>query len=450
MSNKGKVGHGLTRNDTSLEAQNSPSSEAACPGASDSVSGAEPGMLAEALDTSLTNRVSNKYNSDYFQPLRWGVDSLYVSFTGELHPQQESRLEHLKKLAQSDQPDQQALSQLQIENHLFEVKDKATGMFGFVLEDNCFRIQLARSRAKRLPMAYVKISSEYLTHQTPEYILDELRRVLEPLGTIDYMPSVSRIDLFVDFASPVDMESWNREAWVTRSNSVNQYSVNNMFSGWAIGLGGSMVARLYDKVLEIVTSKKTYLIPLWEEAGWTGQARVWRMEFQFNREILRQLQIKTFAEAQANLNGLWAYATSDWLRLTIPNDQDGNRSRWPLHPLWDQIAAVDFGTEGGLLSREFSAQRIPCDRRLFDHAFSVLTSFMARESIKDFYEGMEALNTRLYHYLNNRAMDAGASFDKFIDERVAVKARRFNSMRNENPGQYKGEVAAYRRMSDGE
>ena len=29
------------------------------------------------LDTSPTNRVSNKYNPEYFKALRWGIDNLY-------------------------------------------------------------------------------------------------------------------------------------------------------------------------------------------------------------------------------------------------------------------------------------------------------------------------------------------------------------------------------------
>lgn len=411
---------------------------------------ASPGEQGEELDTSPTNRVSNKYNPEYFQPLRWGIDSLYLSFTGELQPEQESALERLKKLAQSDRLDQQALAQIPLCDHVFEVKDKASGMFAFILEDNCFRIQLSRAKATKLPMAYVKVSSEYLTHQTPAFILDDLREVLEQLGTIDYMPNVSRIDLFVDFASTEDMESWDRNAWVTRSNSVNQYSVGGLFSGWAIGLGGDMVARLYDKVLEIVTSHKTYLISLWKAVGWTGETRVWRMEFQFNREMLRQLGIKTYSDAESNLSGLWAYATGEWLRLTISTDADSNRSRWAIHPLWGYISSIDFETTGGTLSREFSAKRVPSDQRLFDHAFSVLTSFMAREGIRDFYQGTEALITQLYHYLNNRAMNAGASFDDFVDERIAVKAKRFNSILNPIIDQQEADSAAYRRLSDGE
>jgi len=403
------------------------------------------------FDTSPTNRVSNKYNPDYFQPLRWGIDSLYLSFTGELHLQQERKLEFLKKQAQSDQLNEQAAAQLKLNEHIFEVKDKATGMFAFILEDNCFRIQLSRARAKSLPMAYVKISSEYLTHKQPDDIINDLRETLNLLGNIDYMPNVSRLDLFVDFASSENMESWNRQAWVTRSGSVNQYSVGGTFSGWAIGLGGAMVARLYNKILEIVTSNKGYLVPLWNEAGWDGQNRIWRMEFQFNREILRQLGVKSFNEAKANLNGLWSYASTEWLRLTLPSKTDPNRSRWSVHPLWGYIASIDFETSGGALSREFSSQRIPSDRRLFDHAFSVLSSFMAREGITDIYQGMEALNTALYHYLNNRAMDAGASFDDFVDERIAVKAKRFNSILNKAPdNDPANDAEAYRKLSDGE
>lgn len=66
--------------------------------------GAADGSSDElGLDTSPTNRVSNKYNHDYFQPLRWGIDSLYLSFAGSLHTDQENKLDRLKKLAQSDQ-----------------------------------------------------------------------------------------------------------------------------------------------------------------------------------------------------------------------------------------------------------------------------------------------------------------------------------------------------------
>lgn len=406
---------------------------------------------SEKLDTSPCNTVSNKYNSEYFQPLRWGIDSLYLSFAGELHPEIERQLEQLKKLAQSDQLDEQALAQLKVGEHLFEVKDKSTGMFAYTLVDNCFRINISRSRAKSLPMAYAQISSEYLTHKRPDEIVFELQKLLSELGNINSSASVSRIDLFVDFGSNESMESWDRHAWVTRSDKIDQYSIKGMFSGWTIGLGSPLAGRLYDKILEIVTSKKDYLVPLWKQAGWNGDCRIWRMEFEFKRELLRQINIKTYEDAKQNLNGLWSYATTNWLRLTLPNIDDQNRSRWALHPLWGYIAAIDFETFGGDLSRTFSAQRVPSDQRLFSHGFSVLSSFMAREGLTDFGAGLELYCTNLYHYVNNRSMNEGSTFEGFIGDKVAVKAKLFNSILNKQKELDRQHAADdYRRMSDGE
>lgn len=402
-------------------------------------------------DTPPSNTVSYKYNPDYFKPLRCGVDSLYVSIQGELFLDQEKRLESLKQEAQSDQLKEQAMAQIELGGHLFEVKDKGTKFFPYILEDNCFRIQLSRNKAKSMPMAYIKISSEYLTHKSPKDTIEDLRSVLSLLGTLEYRVNVSRIDLFVDFVSSEEMESWNRHAWVTRAEDINQYAVDGHFSGWTIGLGGHLAARLYNKVLELVKSNKTYLLPLWKEAGWNGEGFIWRLEFEFQREILKQLDVQSFDSVMDHLNGLWSYATTQWLKLTLPNEEDTNRSRWPIHPLWGYLSSVDFETSGGALSRTFSPQRIPSDRRLFDHAFSNLSSFMAREGITDFYDGAEVFITALYHYLNNQAMNTGASFDDYVGERIAVKAKRFNSIKNKLEEDISHDAAEeYRRQSDGE
>ena len=408
---------------------------------------------APALDTTPSNTVSNKYNNKYFKLLRWGVDSLYLSFSGGLHPDQEARLERLKKLAQAEQIAEQSTAQFPINEHIFEVKDKGTGMFPYVLDDNCFRIQLSRNRAKSMPMAYVKISSEYLTNKTIDDIMIDLLAVLNVLGVLESQTKVSRIDLFVDFASNENMESWNRTAWVTRSEKINQYAVKGEFSGWSIGMGSTVAARLYHKMIEILTSNKGYLIPLWNEAGWDGKTPVWRLEFELKRDILAQFDVQPLSTCLSHLNGLWSYATTDWLKLTIPSEGDSNRSRWSIHPLWGLLSSVDFETSGGALSREFTAQRIPSDQRLFDYGFSAISSFMAREGIMDLYDGVEAYYRGLYHHLNNRAMNVGATYEEFIQERIAIKAKRFNSILNaiddvNNHENYSSEE--YRRLSDGE
>ncbi|WP_200385312.1 hypothetical protein [Rhodocyclus tenuis] len=212
-------------------------------------------------DAPPSNTASDNCKLPYFKALRWGVDSLYLSYPGDLFPEVEAQLKHLKQLAQANEPAQQAEAQYAIGAHIFEVKDKGAALFPYILEDGAFRIQLSR-RGKRAPMAYVKIAATYLAHVGPTAAEEALRDLLGQLGELHESANVSRIDLFVDFASSESMESWGREAWVTRAASINTYAVKGVFSGWAIGLGGVVACRLYNKLLEIVTSGKDYLLGL--------------------------------------------------------------------------------------------------------------------------------------------------------------------------------------------
>jgi hypothetical protein len=92
-----------------------------------------------------------------FVPFRWGVDSLYLSYPGELAEHRETELLKLKKLAQSA-PHEAAKAQLALGGHVFEVRDKSSGLFAYTLVDGAFMIRLSTGRAKSVPMAYVQVS----------------------------------------------------------------------------------------------------------------------------------------------------------------------------------------------------------------------------------------------------------------------------------------------------
>lgn len=273
-----------------------------------------------------TNREPYNSNTNYFKLLRFGVDSLYLSYNGDLYPEVQERLNKLKQLAQHPEADQQALAQYSIAGHVFEVKDKGSSVFPYVLEDGAFRIQLSRA-SKRLPMAYVKLSSRYLSSVTPQEAETHLRSILNDLGTLTDSAHVSRLDLCADFVSSENMESWGREAWVTRSKNIAAYAVNEKFTGWTVGLGGVIACRLYNKLLEIFESGRDDLLPVWQDAGWQTGESIWRVEFQFRREAMAQHGLVRLDDVMKNLNGLWSYASTEWLRLTIPNPDDLTRSR---------------------------------------------------------------------------------------------------------------------------
>ena len=107
--------------------------------------------------------------------------------------------------------------------------------------------------------------------------------------------------------------------------------------------------------------------------------------------------------------------------------------------------------ESNLTSSPFNQQCLPFDQRLCDSGFSAISSFMARESINDLYDGVEAFFRGLYHHLNNRAMNVDASYDDFVNERIAVKAKRFNPIINNQIAKDEAlDREAYRKASDGE
>jgi hypothetical protein len=412
------------------------------------------GRRGDGKDAPPSNTASSNCNGGYFKALRWGVDSLYLSYPGEIHEAVDKELKTLKEIAQSPEPYQRINAQLSLDDHIFEVKDRGAPMFPFILEDNAFRIQVSRSAGK-VPLAYVKVSSEYLTHVLPHTAEESLRRVVAMLGEISETSNVSRIDMFVDFASSEDMESWDREAWVTRARSINAYSVDNKFSGWSVGLGGIISARLYDKTLEIQKSKKTYLHDLWKASGWDGVSPVWRLEFELKREVLTEHRVSKLDDALRNLNGLWSYCTTDWLRLCLPNPEDKTRSRWPIHPLWGYLSSVDWETSGGELSKRFNNARVPSDEKLFSLAFSMVINFMAKAGIRDLYEGWKEFEAMMYAHHERKSFDMGLPFDDYVAERVSIKVREFNTMLNPVPQEVQQEALQraaeeYRKASDGE
>lgn len=401
-----------------------------------------------------SNTIGDNCNPEYFKALRWGVDSLYLTYQGELFPEVLTRLNALKKLAQCPEDNDKSLAQYPIEGHVFEVKDKGIKLFPYILADGAFYIQL--SKGGKVPMAFVQISSQYLAHVGPEKAEQALRDILAHLGNLTSSANTNRIDLFVDFVSPDDKE-WPREAWVTRAAGVDRYSQNGIFTGWVVGAGGVMLARMYYKLLQAVKNGLEYLLPLWQEGGWKEGEHVWRLEFQIKREVLKQMHIDRLSDTLSNLDGLWSYATTEWLKLTVPNPEDQTRARWPIHPLWGYLSSIDWETQGGPLLREYSPSRTPKNEQLFVRYLSALVSYMAVHGYRDLYQAQEDMTAAVVGYFMRRAEYIGLSFDDYIAERVDVKRREFNTGINDpelaeriQVEELTRKAAAYRRAKDDE
>jgi hypothetical protein len=112
-------------------------------------------------------------------------------------------------------------------------------------------------------------------------------------------------------------------------------------------------AVIYNKTREIEQAgqPKTWFHDLWKGNGWDGTSEVWRVECRFKREFLHEVGIEDAYDILGNEKRLWDYAVghevggedglpNGWLRYVLPDEDDTNRSRWPLHPVWKVIQSA--------------------------------------------------------------------------------------------------------------
>lgn len=410
----------------------------------------------DSQGTQFSNRVPSNDNIEKFKPLRFGIDSLYLSYHGKLYEECDIKLDALKTIAQSEDEAEQARAQISIGSHLFEVRDKGMPRFPYVLVDNCFFIKINRKESKTLPMAHVQVSSEYLASVGVVAAEEDLRMVINTLGMVNGEASVSRADLFLDFVCSDNLANIEQPDWITRANLMAKYfdcRLSEPFTGWVIGMGGNLHARLYEKVVEIVNKSphKAYLFGLWQANGWQVGEKVWRMEFQVEKQCLKELGILTISDLLNQQAALWHYLTHEWLRLSIPNLNDSKRDRWPNHPLWHAIASVYSLQLDQPRLKRFRPARLPADERLFVHGLGGLTSFMASRGIEDFSEGLGEYLAQAKEFHSSK----GEPFHSYVGRKVKAKARKYNTIENQKnmigaSRRLQEEADAYQREKDGE
>jgi hypothetical protein len=385
----------------------------------DAAAGAPPSNTAPANSTSPVAKV-----------LRTGIDSLYVSFEGELRPKWDLRLKELKQAAQSDIEAEKLEAQVEIGGHRFEVGDKGRPHYAYVIRDNWFSISLAASSAEAMPVAYVQISSETLVLEGLPKAIEALVPIIKTMAIVEGAPRVSRVDICADFTTDFDIESLTRKHWISRARTLAQYMSNYDLSGWTIGKGSPMMARLYDKTLELQKSQKWYMEGVWIDCGWPGGAKVWRLEFEVHQERLSELGLLTVEHLSECLQSLWIYCSTDWLRLAVPSPDDQTRSRWPTHPLWIALTEATFSGQFTGSLRRARKERVPSDEHLFVHGLGGLTSYMAVRGITDIEEGVAAflVDATKFHGQHGKPLAI------YAQEKVLQKGRRFNTMSTRTKG----------------
>ncbi len=315
--------------------------------------------------------------AELFKELHKGIDSLYLSFKGTLKEGLKEELELLKTLAQSDDESERAMARITIDDHPLMVMDKGRGRYAYVLTDGWYEIQISSNRSKSLPTVYVKLSSDLLNGYGVYIAINQLRGLLKELLIGQAEDVVSRADIFVDFMTDVDFDSIDSTLWIRKAVGFHTHRAGNTFTGFSIGLGGDISARLYNKTVEIEKSGKDYLKSVWEKRGWDKLRCVWRLEFQLKRDVLKQFSVQKVSDFTECSNDLWRYCTNDWLRLALESKAK-NKTRWETHPAWEAIQQVKFGNGACTgVCRDVSKSRRPNEKALYLNSLGYLTDYAA-------------------------------------------------------------------------
>ena len=367
--------------------------------------------------------------AEIFKELHKGIDSLYLSFKGTLKEGLKEELELLKTLAQSDDESERAMARITIDSHHLMVMDKGRGRYAYVLSDGWYEIQVSGSRSKSLPAIYVKLSSDLLNGYGVYIAMNQLRGLLKELLIGQAEDVVSRVDLFVDFMTDTDFDSLGSRLWIKKAIGFHTHRAGDTFTGFSIGLGGDISARLYNKTVEIEKSQKDYLKSVWANEGWTKASYVWRLEFQLKRNVLKQFSISTVADLTECSNDLWRYCTNDWLRLALESTAK-NKTRWKTHRVWIEIQQVKFGAGAYTgVCRDVSRSKQPNLKALFLNGLGYMTDYAA-------YKNFDTVNldvlasfigdVGVFFREYSKRSQRYTGFEDYVRGKILLKKRKYN------------------------
>lgn len=281
---------------------------------------------------------------------------------------------------------------IQIGCEEFLIASHGTGSgYPFVIENDSFIIQFGEFNR---PNFFVKFRSVGLWHFGALALHHRFMDWAKSVGLMAYQPErLSRVDYAFDYHLPkIDFDEDN---FVSVAAKDNQYRKNGKVQTFDIG-SDLVKLRVYNKVDEInEKSKKTWFFKLWGI-----DQNVWRIEWQVRKDQLRKLGIMSFQSLDERQGDLLRVLTKDHTTLRVKSN-DTNRSRWVLHPLWQDLTQQVNQMDGLGIIRELNIRDL-LDERLTHIAISVYGYVKRVAAIDALYTGSEKsyMDEAFTHLLN--------------------------------------------------
>lgn len=168
---------------------------------------------------------------------------------------------------------------------------------------------------------------------------DEARQLMLP------MERISRIDFCCDFhVESLNPSSDDFVAHARHKRREHREELDadvegqgNYVQSIRVGTMPNRQVALYNKTKEIIVHGKWYWWDNWGIDPKSFSGEIWRVEPRAGKKELDYWNLKSFADFEAKAGDVML-GVLNAIRYTVPNG-DTNRSRWPLHPIWQ--ASID-------------------------------------------------------------------------------------------------------------
>jgi hypothetical protein len=326
-------------------------------------------------------------DSERITPLLAGMDTVYFSCDLPLSDSMRERLTAEKLLAQAKSKGAYCPEWLGAR----VCPQGAKGGYAFLIETEDFSVKLLGEHIQNRPSVFIEMRSHAL-HTYPEGAAGACEAALAWVRSHLYADQIvaakddisfsaakiSRADIHIDWQggyTPILSNLSEELRCFIRPGRVKGAFYFQGGAATGIQFGRSqVVARLYNKTLETKEKgNEAYAELLTARCGeaYDPEQDVWRLEFELKREGAKgfrlyappeeedpdeeveaemsaeELQhIGTLPRFFARMEELFLHLTRHWLRL-VEESEDANRSRWLMHPTWQQLREA-FGQLAGV------------------------------------------------------------------------------------------------------
>lgn len=264
--------------------------------------------------------------------------------------------------------------------------------YPYLIENEAFIIQCGEFNR---PNFFVKFRSIALWHHGALGLHERFLKWAASIGMMPYQPErLSRVDFAFDYQLP-ELD-FDEDSFISQADKDNQHRKHGKLQTLKFGTD-QVVLRLYNKCDEInEVSHKTWLFELWGT-----DHDVWRIEWQVRKNMMRLLGISSFTSLAERQGDLLRLLVKDHTTLRTKTN-DSNRSRWPLHPLWQDLTERVNQMEGLGIVRELDDKAL-LEERLTRIAISIYGYVKRVAAIDLLYTGAtKSYMDEVFDHLQNR------------------------------------------------